>query len=145
MVQTNADGNSPAPKASGAGRAERDAAQPTALAGVGRTAADAYQAARKRSSAFYGSARDTALDAGRRTAEGIESNPIMVVAGGLALGVLIGALVPASRRERQLFGPVGRRITDTAREAGREQLDDFTERAMETVRASAGAVAESKD
>src|SRR5665213_871824 len=83
--------------------------------GVSR-AADAYQAARERTSAFYGSARDSARDAGRRTVEGIESNPMAVVVGGLALGVLIGALVPGSRRERELFGPVGRRITDTARE-----------------------------
>jgi hypothetical protein len=134
MVQTNADENA---------AMEREDGQ-SGPVGVGRSAADAYQAARERTSAFYGSARDTARDAGRRTVEGIESNPMALVAGGLALGVLIGALLPGSRRERELFGPVGRRINDTAREAavaardaGREQLDEFTERALETVRSGA--------
>jgi ElaB/YqjD/DUF883 family membrane-anchored ribosome-binding protein len=148
MVQTSADRNSAAPS----GRAQADGDdQSGRLASVSRTAADAFQAARERTSTFYGSARDTARGAGRRTVEGIESNPMAIVVGGLAVGALIGALVPASRRERELFGPVGRRITDTAREAalaardaGREQLDDFTDRAMETVRAAA-ARGEGKD
>jgi hypothetical protein len=119
------------------------------LAGARQSAAEAYQAARERTAAFYGSARDGARGARRSAAEGLEANPIAVLVGGLALGALAAALLPSTRREREMFGPVGRRINDTAREAaraardaGREQLDDFTDRAMEAVRASAGTAAE---
>jgi hypothetical protein len=131
-----------------ADRPPAETAEAGPLATVRATAADAYQAARARTSSVYASARDTALSAGQRTAEGLESNPLAVVIGGLALGALAAALLPATRQEKNLFGKVGRRVTDTAREAaraardaGREQLDDFTDRAMEAVRASTAAAA----
>ena len=62
-------------------------------------------------------ARDTAADAARRTVEGIEANPLGIVVGGLAVGVLAGALLPRSEKERDLLAPVGKRINDTARAA----------------------------
>ena len=118
------------------------------LASVRQTAAEAYQTARERTSAAYSSARETAASAGRRTADGIEGNPMAAVIGGLALGAIAGALVPILRQERQLFGNVGRRINDTARQAavaardaGKEKLDGFTDQALGAVRASASAAA----
>ena len=60
---------------------------------------------------------DTARDLARRTAQGIEANPLSVLVGGVALGVLAGAFVPRSERETQLLGPVGKRLTDTAKGA----------------------------
>lgn len=62
-------------------------------------------------------ARDTAQDVAAKTAQGIEGNPLSVLVGGLAVGALLGALVPRSQREKQLFGPVARRIGAGAREA----------------------------
>ena len=59
----------------------------------------------------------TARDLARKTAAGIEANPVAVLAGGVALGVLAGAFVPRSAQEAKLLGPVGRRLTDTARGA----------------------------
>lgn len=136
-----------APTAPGADAAGQDG-DTGRLAAVRTTAADAYQAARDRTATVYSSARDTARDAGRRAAEGVEGNPMAVVVGGLALGALAAAFLPATRRERDLFGKVGRRVNDTAREAaraareaGREQLDDFTDKAMEAVRASTAGAA----
>ena len=118
------------------------------LASVRQTAADAYQTARERTSAVYSSARDTAASAGRRTADGIDGNPMAALVGGLALGAIAGALFPVSRQERKMFGDVGRRINDTARQAavaardaGKEQLDGFTDQALGAVRASATAAA----
>jgi ElaB/YqjD/DUF883 family membrane-anchored ribosome-binding protein len=120
------------------------------LSAAQQGAADAYRAARERTSAAYASARQTATSAARSTADGIEGNPMVAVVGGLALGAIAGVLLPVSRQERQLFGNVGRRINDTAREAalaardaGREQLDGFTDRALGAVRASANAAADS--
>jgi len=76
--------------------------------------------------------RQTARDAARRTAEGIEANPISVLVGGVALGVLAGALLPRTEQESKLLGPVGRRLTDTAsgaaqaaRDAGKAELDSL--------------------
>lgn len=60
---------------------------------------------------------DTARDLARRTSAGIEANPLGVLVGGVALGVLAGAFVPRSERETQLLRPVGKRLTDTARGA----------------------------
>lgn len=130
---------------SGAGGQDGDGGK---LASVRQSAADAYQAARERTAAAYSTARDTAASAGRRTADGIDGNPMAALVGGLALGAIAGALFPVTRQERQLFGNVGRRVNDTARQAataardaGKKQLDGFTDQALGAVRASASAAA----
>ena len=76
--------------------------------------------------------RDTARVAARRTAQGIEANPLAVLVGGVALGAIAGALVPRTEQESQLLGPVGKRINDTAsgaaqaaRDAGKAELDSL--------------------
>ncbi|CUS43189.1 MAG: hypothetical protein V4610_20685 [Pseudomonadota bacterium] len=74
--------------------------------------------------------RDTAREAARRTAEGIEANPLAVLIGGVAIGVLAGAVIPRTEQEGKLLGPVGKRLNDTAtgaaqaaRDAGKAELD----------------------
>ncbi|TFI60233.1 hypothetical protein E2493_00530 [Sphingomonas parva] len=143
------------------------------LAGVRQSAADAYESTRERTSAAYQSAREragsalqgareTARSAGQRTAAGIETNPMAAVVGGLAIGLVAGAVLPKTKREQALLGSAGRKIHDTAREAvraakdaGREQIDElglsrdavqrrlgeFTDRAVGAVKTSAGAAA----
>jgi ElaB/YqjD/DUF883 family membrane-anchored ribosome-binding protein len=120
------------------------------LSAVGTRAADAYEAARERTSAAYAAARERAGTVGQRTAESIDAAPMAAVIGGLALGAIAGALIPRSAREEQLLGKAGRRLSDTAREAvqaardaGRGQLDGFTDRAVEALRSSADAATES--
>lgn len=75
-------------------------------------------------------ARAAASDATRRAAQAAEANPLGVVAGGLALGAIAGALIPRSEKERQLLAPVGRKLGEGARaaiaaakEAGRSELE----------------------
>lgn len=87
--------------------------------GARSKASDAYQAARERTSAAFGSASERAGQVAERTSQGIETNPMMALAGGLALGAVLGALLPKTRREEELLGDYGRRINDTAREAAR--------------------------
>ncbi len=72
---------------------------------------------RKSASKAIEATSDTARDLARKTAEGIEANPVGVLAGGVALGVLLGAFVPRSEQEAKLLGPVGKRISDTTRGA----------------------------
>jgi ElaB/YqjD/DUF883 family membrane-anchored ribosome-binding protein len=145
---------------SGAGNGRDGSGGP--LSSARQSAAEAYEAARERTSAAYAAARDAARTASRRTGEGIESNPMAAVAGGLALGAIVAALLPRTEREEALFGDVGRKITGTAREAAaaareagkqqldelglsrdglRSKLDEFTDRAVGAVKTSTGAAA----
>lgn len=110
---------------------------------VRRTASDAYEAARERTSTLYGSARErasgalestrsTASRARQRTADGVDANPMAALLGGFAVGALVAAILPRSRQEAAVLGPVGSRIGErareaarAAREAGRDKLDEL--------------------
>ena len=164
-ASTNNSGTGSNPGTSGeAGRlgAARQSAADAYQGALERTTA-AYQAAREKAGGAVETVRETARTAGRRTGEGIEANPVAAVVGGLALGAIAGALLPRTRREEELLGPVGRKVTGTAREAvraaqeaGRQQfeelglskdgvqrrLNEFTDRAVGAVRSSAGAAAD---
>ena len=115
-----------------------------ALSGVRQSAADAYQSARDRTSAAYSAARDAAGSVGQKTAETLDTTPMVAVAGGLVLGALLGALLPRSSREEELLRPVGKRINDTARQAvdkaresAREQIGDLGGKAADAIRSAA--------
>ncbi len=62
-------------------------------------------------------AKHAASDAAHRAADAIESNPLAIVAGGLAIGALAGALIPRSAKEKELLAPVGRSLGERARSA----------------------------
>jgi len=66
---------------------------------------------------IYAQGRAKAADAGRRAAQGLDANPLGVLVGGIAVGALVGALVPRSVREKEMLAPVGRRLGETARAA----------------------------
>lgn len=70
-----------------------------------------------------------AREAAQRARDAIESNPLGLLAGGLAAGIIAGALVPRSERERQALGTLGARLAEgaiaagaAARQSGKEQL-----------------------
>ncbi len=73
---------------------------------------------------------DTAQAAPRRTAQGIDGNPLAVLAGGIAVGVLAGAMLPRTDRENELLGPVGKRLTEGAAAAARAARDAGTAELM---------------
>jgi hypothetical protein len=74
---------------------------------------DAGGSSRERSIAAYESSRGKAGTA--RSPVG--DNPLIALGGGLALGAVIAALIPTSRRERELVGPYADRLRDRASEA----------------------------
>ena len=85
---------------------------------TGRSAADL----RDRATQKVEGARSTA-------AEAIATNPLAVLAGGLAVGVVAGALIPRGERERAALDPIGRRLSEGAaaalaatKETGKERL-----------------------
>ena len=63
------------------------------------------------------STRDTASDAARRAVAGIDANPLGILVGGLAVGVLAGAVIPRSAREKDLLAPLGQQLGSRARTA----------------------------
>ena len=164
---TTATDNRASQSATNSGAGTDESGEGRRLGNFRQNAAEAYETARERTTTAYQAARERAGDAyqtaAQRTSETIETNPIAAVAGGLALGIIAGALLPRTQREEELLGPAGRKVTDTAREAARaakdaarQQIDDlgltkdgiqqrlgeFTDRAAGAVRSSAGAAAE---
>lgn len=95
-------------------------------------AGDAYDVARDKAAEAYETARDKASAARSAATDGIDGNPIAALVGGIALGVLVGALLPRTQREADALGPLASRLSQgigaaasAAREAGQEKLDEL--------------------
>lgn len=76
-------------------------------------------------------AKDKASEMAHKTAQTIEANPLGILVGGLAVGVIAGALIPRSAREKELLTPLGKKLGETirqatqaARETGLRELED---------------------
>lgn len=98
---------------------------------VNRTGPQACTPRRDEPQTAYERARAATDDAGRRTAQAVEANPLGILVGGLAVGALAGALIPRSDKEKELLAPVGKRLGETARaaasaakEAGKNELQN---------------------
>src|SRR5690348_2557723 len=76
---------------------------------------------RQRAIEAYESARDRATDT-------LSEAPLIAIAGGIAAGALIAALLPRSRTEERLVRPTARRVRQTAKAAYRAAKDTGTDR-----------------
>ena len=81
--------------------------------------------------------------------ETAESNPLGLVLGGLAVGFLIGTLLPSTRVEDQQLGETSDRWMEAAKETVSEGLDrgkqvaqDAVDAAVDTVKESGGEQAD---
>lgn len=97
---------------------------------VRETMETTYRSARDAAGKAIETTRDATRNAVARTAQSAEANPLAILAGGIAVGMLAGAFLPHSEQEKKLLGPVGKRLTDTAKgaasaakEAGKAELD----------------------
>ena len=88
-------------------------------------------------------ARDRLSSLGSTASVKIDSNPLMALGVGAAIGAVLAAVLPASQREKELLGPLGSKISsastdavDRAREMGRQKFDEM---AGEKVREFFGA------
>ena len=95
-------------------------------------AGEVIDGARTRAVDAYDSAREKASEARAVAGDGIEEAPLIALAGGLAVGVLLAALLPRTASEDKLLGPIGERITgsaknavEAAKEAGRDKLNEL--------------------
>jgi ElaB/YqjD/DUF883 family membrane-anchored ribosome-binding protein len=102
-----------------------------AHAAVERTK-DGLDQARDAMSDAYATARGKAQSAGKSAADGLDSNPMAALFGGLAIGAVLGALLPRTEREARVLGSVGEKVraatdeaVDAAKGAGREKLAEL--------------------
>ncbi len=102
-------------------------------------AARALDTARERTVSAYEAARERTNDVSTQLAV----YPVAAVLGGLAIGAVLGALVPGTRREQTLFGDTGRKLVDGAREAARKGIDAGRARADEGIGKVVRAVGDS--
>jgi len=103
-----------------------------------RRAARALDTARERTVSAYETARERTSDVSTQLAV----YPVAAVLGGLAIGAVLGALVPRTRREQELLGETGRKLVDSAREAARKGIDAGRARADEGIGKVVRAVGE---
>ena len=89
------------------------------------------ETARERAIEAYENARDNLADGGRKVRDSLGEAPLIALAGGIAAGALIAALLPRTEREARLVRPTARRVKETARaaydaarEAGSATLDE---------------------
>jgi hypothetical protein len=87
---------------------------------------------RRRAIEAYDGARESVGNAGRRATDAIDEAPLIALAGGLAAGALLAALLPRSEAEKRMLGPVGEKLgtraraaAEAAREAGSNRLKEL--------------------
>lgn len=79
----------------------------------------------------YDRARDGVAGAGRKAGDALESAPLMALAGGIAAGALIAALLPRTRAETKALKPTVRRVRKTAKAALKAATDTGSARLNE--------------
>ena len=67
-----------------------------------------------------------------KTSDGINKNPLAIVLGGIAIGAIVGALLPRTERETKVLGKAGkklnkkaRKMAEAAKAAGKDQVESL--------------------
>lgn len=126
-------------------------------------AAEAYEKGREAAARGVQQSRDLAHKAAEKTSDGIDKNPLAIVLGGIAIGAIVGALLPRTERETKVLGKAGKKLNkkakkmaDAAKAAGkdkveslglngdavRDQFRDLVSKAAEAVKAAGQAATE---
>lgn len=79
------------------------------------------------------SARDSMRDSMRNMPMNPTENPIAMMLGGLAVGFLIGMVLPVTRFESERIGPMTDEMKERMRQAGSEAMRRGTEVIKETI------------
>ena len=93
---------------------------------------DGIDSAKDAASSAYETTRTKASEAAHVAADTIDTNPLGVIVGGLALGALVASVIPRGQREKEWLAPVGKKVSAAtsaaiaaAKEAGRAELDSL--------------------
>lgn len=94
-----------------------------------------YGAGIERGTESRKSARERAIEAyesaGRRAGNSVSEAPLIALAGGIAAGALIAALLPRTKAEAKLVRPTARRVRNSARAAYEAARDTGSDRLNE--------------
>lgn len=139
-----------------------DAAK-SAGASAKRNAAAAVDRSKAAATRGVQSSKAMAKKAGETTGQTIDKSPLAIVAGGIAIGAILGMLIPKSERETKVLGKAGKKVNETAKRAvdaaksaGKEKVDnlglnqdalrdqfrDLVSKASEAVKAAGKAAAD---
>jgi ElaB/YqjD/DUF883 family membrane-anchored ribosome-binding protein len=93
-------------------------------------AAEAFEMSKDAATAGVEQSRELARKAKAKTSDGIDQNPLAIVLGGIAIGAIVGALLPRTERETKVLGKTGKKLNKKARKmaeaakvAGMSQVD----------------------
>lgn len=99
--------------------------------------------ARQRTGESMHHAADSARHGARRANEGFQTmlneNPLAVGAMAIAVGAMLGALMPSTRREDELMGETSDRLKEQARHAAKEGRDQVAQAGRDVTRGDGGA------
>jgi ElaB/YqjD/DUF883 family membrane-anchored ribosome-binding protein len=123
-------------------------------------AAKAYESGREAAARGVTASKEIAHKAIDRTGDSIDKNPLAIVLGGIAIGAIVGALLPRTEREVKMMGKTGKKLNkkakkmaEAAKEVGkskvnslglgsdaiRDQFRDLVSKATEAVKAAGQA------
>jgi hypothetical protein len=86
---------------------------------------------RQRAIEAYDGARDSVAEAGRKANDAIDDAPLIALAGGLALGAILDAILPRTQAETRALRPVGDKLAGTAKAAAEAAKEAGTSRLAE--------------
>lgn len=92
-----------------------------------RKAREAGETISDKAGAVYVATQEKSTQLGEKLADGVRNNPVTAIAGGIAMGVLIGALLPRSGKDKGEAGRYRSKMSETAQDALhaiRGRLDD---------------------
>ena len=81
-------------------------------------------------------------DNARRAAGVAQENPLGLAVGSVAVGLIVGMLLPSSRVEDRKFGPIADDVKDKAKETGQEALERGQQVAQEAAQSAQQTVQE---
>ena len=92
------------------------------------TSTSAYESSNSRTT----DVREKLSDLGSNASRQIDNSPLIAVGAGIALGAVLGAVLPKTQKEQELLGPLGSKLTDAgysaadrAREMGKQKFDEM--------------------
>ena len=95
-------------------------------------ATKAYESGREAAERGVNTSKDLAAKAMVRSGDQIDKNPLAIVLGGIAIGAIVGALIPRTEREVKMMGKTGKKLNkkakkmaEAAKDAGKTKIDSL--------------------
>ena len=95
-------------------------------------ASKVYESGREAAARGVNTSKELATKAMIKSGDSIDKNPLAIVLGGIAIGAIIGALIPSTEREVKVMGKTGKKlnkkakkVAEAAKDAGKNKIDSL--------------------